>query len=594
MKDEFKWDLSLMYKTKEDFEKELASVKPMLPALNELRGKLGDESGEPLAKFLELSYAMERKMDRLGTYAGHLYDQDMRDAEARSMKDRVTSVAVEMSSETSWMAPEVMAIPDAALAKIRAAECMRPYLRALEMLLHAKPHTLSESEEKIMSLADDALLCAYKSFGSLSNADMKFPMVKGADGKEEVELTHGNFIQLMHSFDRGVRRGAFEAMYDTYEKVKNTMTSLIDGQVRAQVFNARARHYGSALEASLFSDCVPVDVYNSLIDAVHESFPAYYKYVALRKRCLGLEGPLDMYDQYVPIVADFNPTVPYEQAQQWVREAVKPLGAAYCQMIEEALTSKWIDVYENRGKRSGAYSGGCYDSAPYVLLNYTDTVSSAFTLAHELGHSMHTQLSKINQPYQYANYKIFVAEVASTVNECLLFEYLMKKARDEHDTKMQAFLLNQKCDDFKATVFRQVMFAEFEKLIHQRVEAGDALTPDALQDMYYDLNKQYFGPDVVADRRIALEWARIPHFYYNFYVYKYATSLCVAEKVVLDIVSGKEGAVEHYLSFLSAGCTLDPLELLKTHLGVDLTKTDCVCEAIANFSKTVDELSALL
>ena len=594
MNDEFKWDLSLIFKTKEDFEKELASVKPMLPALNEFRGKLADESGESLAKFFELSYAMERKLDRLGTYAGHLYDQDMRDAEARSMKDRVTSVAVEMSSETSWMAPEVMAIPDATLAKIRAAECMRPYVRALEMLLHVKPHTLSESEEKIMSLADDALLCAYKTFGSLSNADMKFPMVKAADGKEEVELTHGNFIQLMRSFDRDVRRGAFEAMYDTYEKVKNTMTSLIDGQVRSQVFNARARHYGSALEASLFADCVPVDVYNSLIDAVHESFPAYYKYVALRKRCLGLEGALDMYDQYVPIVADFNPTVPYEQAQQWVREAVKPLGAAYCKMIEEALTSKWIDVYENRGKRSGAYSGGCYDSAPYVLLNYSGTVSSAFTLAHELGHSMHTQLSKINQPYQYANYKIFVAEVASTVNECLLFEYLMKKARDEHDTKMQAFLLNQKCDDFKATVFRQVMFAEFEKLIHQRVEAGDALTPDALQDMYYDLNKQYFGPDVVADRRIALEWARIPHFYYNFYVYKYATSLCVAEKVVLDIVSGKEGAVEHYLSFLSAGCTLDPLELLKTHLGVDLTKTDCVCEAIANFSKTVDELSALL
>lgn len=594
MKDEFKWDLSLMFKTKEDFEKELASVKPMLPALNEFRGKLGDESGESLAKFLELSYAMERKLDRLGTYAGHLYDQDMRDAEARSMKDRVTSVAVEMSSETSWMAPEVMAIPDAALEKIRAAECMRPYVRALEMLLHVKPHTLSESEEKIMSLADDALLCAYKSFGSLSNADMKFPMVKGADGKEEVELTHGNFIQLMRSFDRGVRRGAFEAMYDTYEKVKNTMTSLIDGQVRSQVFNARARHYGSALEASLFADCVPVDVYNSLIDAVHESFPAYYKYVALRKRCLGLEGALDMYDQYVPIVADFNPTVPYEQAQEWVREAVKPLGAAYCKMIEEALTSKWIDVYENRGKRSGAYSGGCYDSAPYVLLNYSGTVSSAFTLAHELGHSMHTQLSKINQPYQYANYKIFVAEVASTVNECLLFEYLMKKARAEHDTKMQAFLLNQKCDDFKATVFRQVMFAEFEKLIHERVEAGDALTPDALQDMYYDLNKQYFGPDVVADRRIALEWARIPHFYYNFYVYKYATSLCVAEKVVLDIVSGKEGAVERYLRFLSAGCTMDPLDLLKTHLGVDLTKTDCVREAIANFSKTVDELSTLL
>jgi len=592
--EEFKWDLNMMYKTREDFEKEFKSVKPMLPALTELKGKLADETGESLKKCMELSNDIDRTLERLITYASHKYDEDTRVSESLSDRGRVISLIAEINTETSWISPEVMEIPDEALAKIKAAECMRPWLRALEIMLHAKPHILSPSEERIMSLTTEMMEGPHNGFSALNEADMKFPMVKSADGKSEVELTHANFIQLENSFDREVRKLAFEGLYDTYDKVKNTMTALLDGVVRTHVFRTRARRYSSSLEAALYPDCIPVDVYTSLIEAVHKSLPAFYKYVSLRKRCLKMEGPLDMYDQYVPITPDFDPVVPYEQAKEWIREALKPLGPDYLKLLEEVLTTRCIDVKSNRGKRSGAYSGGCYDSKPYILTNYVDNLDSAFTLVHELGHSIHTQLSKIHQPYQYASYKLFVAEVASTTNECLLYEFLMKKARAEGDKAMQMFLLNHKCHDFKSTLFRQVMFAEFEKIIHDKVESGDSLTADYLQDTYYELNKLYYGPDVNADRRISLEWARIPHFYYNFYVYKYATSICVAHKITADIMAGKEGATENYLKFLSSGCIIDPLDLLRVNVGVDLTKPDCVSEAIELFSKYVDELSQVI
>jgi len=569
-------------------------VKPKFPVINGFKGKLGDETGETMRKCFELFDEIQRAIERLATYAFRTYDVDTRDSDSQSMRGRVISLSTQFSTEISWVTPEVLALPDEVLDKIKASEFMRPYVRSLEMMLHAKPHTLSEREEKIMSLASDMMEVPHNGFSSLNEADMKFPMVKSVDASSEVELTHANFIQLLGSFNREVRRGAFESLYDTYEKVKNTMTSLLDGVVRTHVFNARVRGYKSSLEAALYPDCIPVDVYTSLIEAVHKAFPVYYKYVALRKRCLKIEGPLDMYDQYVPITPDYNPVVPYDQAKQWIVEALQPLGPDYVKMVKEVLDTRCIDVRSNRGKRSGAYSSGCYDSKPYILTNYVDTIDSAFTLVHEMGHSIHTQLSKIHQPYQYSEYRLFVAEVASTANECLLYEYLMKKARAEGDKAMQAFLLNYKCHDFKSTLFRQVMFAEFEKIIHDKVESGDPLTVDYLQDTYYELNKQYYGPDVVADRRISLEWSRIPHFYYNFYVYKYATSICVAHKIVADIMAGKEGARENYLKFLSSGCIMDPLDLLRVNLGVDLTKPDCVSEAIELFSKYIDELSELL
>jgi len=592
--EEFKWDLDQMYKTEEDFEKEFESVKTMLPTLEAFKGKLNDPSGESLFKCFEASFKLDRTLDRLKVFACHSYDTDTRNSEFLARKGRVIALVAEVNTKTSWLSPELMSIPDDVLDKIKAAECMRPYLRTLDIMLHTKPHVLSDAEERIMSLTTEMRESAHNGFSALNEADLKFPMVKSEDGKGEVELTHANFIQLLSSFDRDVRRIAFESLYDTYDKVKNTMTALISGNVANHVFNARARHYSSSLEASLFRDVVPVDVYNSLIQAVHDSLPAFYKYVALRKKCLKIEGPLDMYDQYVPITPDFNPVVSYDQAKEWVCEALKPLGDDYVKLVKEVLNTRCVDVRGSRGKRSGAYSGGCFDTKPYILMNFVDNINSAFTLAHEMGHSIHTQMSKIHQPYQYADYSIFVAEVASTANECLLYEYLMKKARAEGDKAMQIFLLNYKCHDFKSTLFRQVMFAEFEKIIHEKVESGDSLTADYLQDTYYELNKLYYGPDVEADRRISLEWCRIPHFYYNFYVYKYATSLCVADKATADILAGKEGARENYLKFLSAGCSMDPLDILRVNLGVDLTKTDCVQEAIAHFSQYVDELSKLM
>jgi len=591
--EEFKWDLTAVYKTEDDFEKEFESVKPMFPGITALKGKLADETGETLTKCFELCNEVERTLERLETYANRSFDTDTRDSAMQARRGRVISLYAQYSTEVSWMCPEIMAIPDETLAKIKAAECMRPHLRNLEIILHAKPHTLSAGEERVISLASEMMEVPHSGFTALNEADTKFPMIKAADGKE-IELTHANFIQFLNSFDREVRRNAFEGLYDTYDKIKNTMAALIEGVVRVHVFNARARGYSSSLEAALYPDCISVDVYNKLIEATHKAFPIYFKYVALRKKCLKLECPLDMYDQYVPITPNFDPVVSYDQAKDWIREALKPLGEDYLKLLEDVLTTRCIDVLPNRGKRSGAYSSGCYDTKPYILTNFVNNIDSTFTLAHELGHSIHSQLSKIHQPYQYSNYRLFVAEVASTVNECLLYEFLMKKARSEGDKALQTFLLNAKCHDFKSTVFRQVMFAEFEKIIHEKVESGDSLSVDYLQDTYYELNKQYFGPDVVADRRISLEWSRIPHFYYNFYVYKYATSMCVAHKVVADIMAGKEGARDNYLKFLSSGCILDPLDLLRVNLGVDLTKPDCVHDALELFSSYIDELSKLI
>jgi len=327
---------------------------------------------------------------------------------------------------------------------------------------------------------------------------------------------------------------------------------------------------------------------------VHASLPSFYSYVALRKRCLKIDGPLDMYDHHVPIVGEVQVEVPFQQAAEWVREALTPLGQEYLSVIDQALSNRWIDKWECKGKRSGAYSGGCYDSLPFVLLNHQPDLNSVFTLAHELGHSLHSYLSNKAQPYALSQYRIFVAEVASTVNEGLLHHFLLQRAIKAGDTKMRAYLLNNRCDDFRTTVFRQTMFAEFERDVHAKVEAGDALTADSLSEMYYALNKLYYGDDVVGDRRIALEWARIPHFYYNFYVYKYATSFCIAEKVVDSIIKQEPGAVERYLNFLRSGCSKDPLDILRVILGIDMTKPDTVADGLSNFAKTVAELSSLL
>ena len=391
-----------------------------------------------------------------------------------------------------------------------------------------------------------------------------------------------------------MREATYRTLYAEHEKYINTYAALLDGQVRRDVFYSRAAMFPSALAASLHNDVVEPSVYEALIAAVHAALPAFYKYVALRKRCLGLER-LAMYDIYAPLVADVEVSVPYAKACEWMRAALRPLGADYLADIEKALGERWIDRYENKGKRSGAYSSGCYDSAPYILLNHAGDLRSAFTLVHECGHSVHTYLSNRAQPYHLAGYRIFVAEIASTVNECLLQHYLLTTpaalAGTAADPRaVRIYLLNNQCDDFRGTVYRQVMFAEFEKLIHEHIEAGEALTADALCSIYLGLNKLYFGDNVDSDKLISYEWSRIPHFFYNFYVYKYATSYCVALRVAASIIKGEPGAVDRYIRFLSSGCTRDPLDLIKDILGIDLTDPKVVQESLELFGKTVDDL----
>eukprot|EP00727_Mastigamoeba_balamuthi_P005425 m51a1_g1501 putative oligopeptidase (602) ;mRNA; f:352628-355019 len=585
--EEHRWNMALLFASDAAWEAAFAALPSLVAPVEALRGRV-TSGPEALRDAVIASDALEREVDRLRTYASHRSDEDTANTFYMGMKDRAQTAATECESRTSWLLPEIFAADEERLRSLVAAEVMAPYRRKMEQLLRDKPHTLSEAEELLLSRSSDALECAYKAFEMLTDADLRFGTVKNEAG-EDVELTEGNYITFLMSYNRDVRKRAFEALYDGYAKVKNTLAATLDGQVRKQVFLARARKHKSALEASLHEDAVPPVIYDTLISAVHEALPAMYKYLALRKRCLGLEK-LDMYDQHVPIVPDFKVEFPWPEAKRLVRESLSVLGPRYVAIIDEAFANRWIDIYENRGKRSGAYSGGCYDSPPYVLLNFTPDNHGLFTLAHELGHSAHTYLSNKSQPHMYAAYRIFVAEVASITNEGLLLHHLLQTTADK---RLKAYLLNHLCNEYRTTVYRQTMFAEFEKLVHERVESGNALTQEDACGIYGRLNDLYYGPDVVADRRIALEWSRIPHFYYDFYVYKYSTSFAVSQKVVKDITSGVPGAVEHYLEFLSSGCTKDPLDLL-AGIGVDLRKPDAIVDALGDFSDKVDQLSALL
>jgi len=426
-------------------------------------------------------------------------------------------------------------------------------------------------------------------FSALDDVDIIFPEVEKKTGTK-LRLTHGNYASFLRDADRRVRKDAFEAMYTTLHGFKNSLAATLDGVVKKDCFFAKVRKFPSALAASLHKDNVNPDIYNALIQAIHESLPILHKYLALRAKALGLKQ-LEMYDLHVSMIEEVSPHVEYNEGKQWVLEALKPLGENYLNIVKKAFADRWIDVYENKGKRSGAFSAGCYDSPPYILLNYDNNFNDVFTLAHEMGHSCHTFLSNSNQKHIDAHYKIFVAEVASTVNELLLWNYLVKKFAD--DKKLVAYLFSSKCDDFRTTVFRQVMFAEFEKITHEMVENGTTLTPQELNEKYMKLNELYHGSSVNPGSLVESEWARIPHFHYNFYVYKYATSFCAAVRISQDILSGDKGAVERYIKFLSSGCSKDPIELL-AELGIDMRNTGVITEAFKMFDQTIDGLASKL
>ncbi|MFV9511424.1 oligoendopeptidase F [Tepidibacillus sp. LV47] len=584
----YKWDLEAIYATDQDWENDFRKAKDLADQLKEYEGKL-QNSPQVLLYVLRLSDQVSELVERIFVYARMRKDEDNTNAKYQALADRASSLSIEVNSASSYIVPEILAMPTETLEKyIQEEKGLQLYRQYLDEIIRTKPHVLSTEEEKLLAQVGEVAQAPDHIFGMLNNADIKFPTIKDENG-EEVELTKGRYIQFMESEDRRVRKDAFEALYQTYGSLKNTFAATLNANVKKNVFYAKVRKYPSALVASLDDDNVSQEVYDNLIATVHKNLDLMYRYVKLRKKLLCIDE-LHMYDLYNPIVKDVKINVPYEEAKEIVKKGLAPLGEEYLALLQKGFESRWIDVYENQGKTSGAYSWGAYGTHPYILLNYQDNVNDLFTLAHELGHSMHTYYSHTNQPYIYAHYKIFVAEVASTLNEALLMNYLLKITTDKNE---KLYYLNHYLEQFRTTVYRQTMFAEFEKMIHEKVESGEALTPELLNQMYHELNVKYYGPDIVVDDLIDLEWARIPHFYMNFYVYKYATGFSAAISLSQQILEEGQPAVERYLNFLKSGSSDYPVNLLKK-AGVDMNTPEPIQKALDVFREILDEMEQLL
>jgi oligoendopeptidase F len=531
---------------------------------------------------------MNRLFEKVYVYANMRSHEDSANGYYQGLADRTESLAVEVSSASSFIVPEILTIPDEKLAGfVKENEKLAFYKKYLDEIVRTKPHILNATEEQIMAMSGEMANAPGSIYSMLNNADIKFPTIKDEHGKE-IEITKGRFIQLMESNDRRVRKDAFEALYSTYKKQRNTLAALLNSQVKSNLFNAKVRKYSSARESYLFPDNVPEAVYDNLIKAMHDNMHLMHKYMKLRKEMLGLDE-LHMYDVYTTMVKEAKMDITYEEAVETVKKGVAVLGEQYSKDLEKGFTSGWIDVYENEGKRSGAYSWGCYGSHPYVLLNHTDTVNNMFTLAHEMGHALHSFYSDANQPYIYAQYKIFVAEVASTLNEALLMHYMLKNTTDKTE---KMYLLNYYMEQFRTTVYRQTMFAEFEKIIHGKAEAGESLTADVLCQIYHDLNVEYYGPDMIVDELLDMEWSRIPHFYTSFYVYKYATGFSAATAIAHKIINEGQSAIDKYLEFLQSGGSDYPIELLKI-AGVDMTTPEPINNALKVFEDLLNQMEEL-
>jgi len=583
-----KWHMEDIFSDNDQWEKEFAHVEKLLGEGKKFVGHLAD-APETLIACFEWMDDLSLQIEEVYTYARMRRDEDNRNAYYQALTDRAGALAVKVSSSASFVVPELLAMPEGRLKEFRETpEKMELYNQALEDILRKKEHILSSVEEKLLAEAGELAEAPGAIFSMANNADLKFPSIDDESG-QSVELTKGNFIQFMESHEQGVRKAAFETLYHAYDKQKNTWAATLNSSVKSDIFFAKARKYPSAIEASLDDDRVPLKVYDSLIDTVHEFLPQMHRYVQLRKKALKLDE-LHMYDIYVPIVPETTMAITYEEAKDMLIDGLKPLGQEYIKTLEEGFQKKWIDVYENEGKTSGAYSWGTYRSHPYVLLNHQDTLDSMFTLAHEMGHSLHTFFSNREQPHLYAGYKIFVAEVASTLNEALVMEHLLEITKDH---KTLAYLINHYLEQFRGTIFRQTMFAEFEKKIHSIVEEGGALTADTLSEIYRNLNAVYYGSEVILDPEIALEWARIPHFYNAFYVYKYATGFSAATAFARAILDEGEPAVVRYLKFLSGGSSDYPIELLRK-AGVDMETPVPVRNALQVFTGLVERLETLL
>ena len=582
------WAITDLYPSDQAWREACENVRGLVRDLAAYRGRLG-ESAATLLAFLRLQDEIDLQGDRMISYAFRKSDEDTRNPVYQEMSAQAQNFLVELSQALSFQTPELLAIEDATLESFYAQEpALAHYRLMLKRIRSRKDHTLSPDCEALLASAERMGQAPDDIFSLLNDADMTYPDATDSKG-ETHPVTHGNYVALLQSADRTLRQSAFQSLYSVYGQFRNTCAAILGAQMKQLQFFADARRYPSALHAALAETEVDPQIYHNLIQTVHDNLDAMYRYVRLRKKLLGVDK-LHYYDLYTPIVADEDASIPFEQGKDMAREALKPLGEDYLKILNEGFDNRWIDVYENQGKRSGAYSAGVYGVHPYVLLNYTDTLDDVFTLVHEMGHALHSYLSNHTQSVTYAGYKIFVAEVASTCNEALLMQHLLSKTTEP---KCRAYLINHFLEQFRGTLYRQTMFAEFELWCSEQTRKGQPLTAESLNEKYAELNRLYYGEDIEPDPEIALEWARIPHFYYNFYVYQYATGFTSAIALSQRILKEGRPAVEDYLRFLSGGCSADPVSLLKG-AGVDISSPAPIVDALKLFDTLIGEMEQLM
>ena len=581
------WCLEDMFESDDFWEEEFGRLQRMIFQYEDFEGTLG-ESADRILEYLKFNDETNLLMERLYVYANMRYHQDMANSMYQEFAARAQKLMVEMSGASAFAEPEILEITT---EKINVFFNENPeletYKRYISEILRGKNHTLDKKTETILAKSRQMANAAENIFSMYNGADIKFPSITTGEG-EEIEITHGNFVPLLESVDREVRKAAFEGVYETYGKMRNTLAATFAANLDQANFYAQVRNFSSAREMYLYGSNIPESVYDNLIETVHKNMDKMHKYVSLRKKILDV-SELHMYDLYTPIAKAPDTKYSFEAAKDIVLEGLAPMGEEYIKVLEEGFDNRWIDVYENEGKRSGAYSWGAYGIHPYVLMNYHGTLDHVFTLAHEMGHAIHSYYSDANQPYVNAGYKIFVAEVASTCNESLLIQHLLKITEDEEE---KTYLINHFLEQFKGTLYRQTMFAEFEKIAHSMVQNGEGVTADRLCGIYYNLNKEYFGDDIIIDKEIELEWARIPHFYNPFYVYQYATGLSAAIALSKRILEEGKPAVEDYMKFLTGGSSQDPIELLKI-AGVDMTSSEPIETALELFGNLLEELQKI-
>lgn len=587
--EELTWRLEDIFSNDDVWNEEFEAITALVEQAATFERRLAKSADEFLA-VLQYSEEVSMRLGKLYVYAHMRNDQDTANSTYQALESRASALAAKASAALSFLTPEIMDMDEAVIEEYLAQnEQLAVYRQSLKETLMARAHILPAEQEAIMAQMGEVRGASGNTFSVLNNADLEFPVVKD-DKNEDYQITHGNFIKALESTDRGFRERAFKAVYATYGSFKNTFASTLAGKVKGLNATARIRKYDSARHAALSNNFIPEEVYDQLVTAINDNLHLVHRYVALRKKVLGVDE-LHMYDLFTPLVPETEMEYSYDDAKEVMVKSFAPLGEQYQQTVQQGLDNRWVDVLENKGKRSGAYSSGTYGTNPYVLMNWQNNVNNLFTLAHEFGHSMHSYYTRNNQPFVYGNYSIFVAEVASTCNEELLFDHLLKTIEDP---QQKIYLLNHWLDGFRGTVFRQTMFAEFEHLMHQLDQQGVPLTAEKLTEEYYALNKKYFGDDMVVDEEIGLEWARIPHFYYNYYVYQYATGQSAATALSKKILEQGEPAVEQYINnFLKAGCSNTPIEVLKA-AGVDMSSPQPIIDACKVFEEKLNELEKLL